>query len=39
MDNYSAGAWRLVAGQQRRRVNRYPGTQDFFVDIAVRVAA
>ena len=38
-DNYSPGAWALVAGRQRRRVNMdYGGTQDFFVDIAVSAA-
>lgn len=37
-DNYSPGAWALVAGRQLRRVNRnYGDTQDFFVDIAVEL--
>jgi len=35
-DNYSPGAWDLVSGRQRRRVN-HAGTQDFFVDIAVEL--
>jgi len=37
-DNFTPAAWSIVAGIQRRRVNRdYGGTADFFVDIAVEL--
>jgi len=37
-DNFTPAAWNIVAGVQRRRVNRdYGGTEDFFVDIAVEL--
>jgi len=37
-DNFTPAAWSIVAGIQRRRVNRdYGGTEDFFVDIAVEL--
>ena len=38
MSNYAPSAWSLVSGTQQRRVyNDYAGTQDYYIDIDVRV--